>query len=84
MKTERLKIAGMTCGGCTAKVTRSLEAVAGVRNVTVSLAAGEAEVQYDEKRTSPKQLEAVVQDAGYIVGNTDMTQKPQSKGGGCC
>lgn len=83
MKTELIKIAGMTCGGCTSKVTRTLKAVAGVSDVNVSLSAGEAEVQYDEQLTSLKQLGAAVQGAGYLVGNTGMSPKQQGKGG-CC
>ena len=84
MQTELLQITGMTCGGCAAKVTHALEEIPGVSSVAVSLSTGEAEVQYNEQQTSSKKLGAVVQDAGYIVGITDMAQKPQAKGGCCC
>ena len=30
MQTEHLSVSGMSCGGCTNKVTRALKAVAGV------------------------------------------------------
>tara|TARA_R110002167_G_scaffold145395_6_gene336363 strand:+ start:402 stop:656 length:255 start_codon:yes stop_codon:yes gene_type:complete len=83
MKTELLKIAGMTCGGCTSKVTRTLEAVVGVSDVAVSLSAGEAKVRYDEKLTSLEQLGAAVTGAGYAVGNSAAPLKKQGKGG-CC
>lgn len=83
MQTELLKIAGMTCGGCTNKVTRALKAVSGVSDVKVSLSAGEADVQYDERLTSPEQLKSAVKGAGYGVDATTGTaQKPQGKG--CC
>ena len=81
MQTEHLKVTGMTCGGCTSNVTHALEAVAGVGDVKVSLSAGEATVQYDERKTSPDQLKAAVTGAGYGVGIA--AQKPQGKGG-CC
>ena len=84
MQTELLKIAGMSCGGCTSKVTRALQAVSGVSDVNVSLAAGDATVEYDERLTSPEQLKAAVEGAGYSVDATDTAQKPQGKGGGCC
>lgn len=67
MQTERFKIAGMTCGGCTDRVTHALEAVAGVGGVQVSLSNGEATMQYDERLTSVEQLKTAVQAAGYRV-----------------
>lgn len=79
MQTEVLKVSGMTCGGCAANVTQSLQSLAGVENVSVSLAAGEARVQYDEQRASPEQLKSAVRKAGYDV---DSQEKPKS--GGCC
>jgi len=84
MQTELLKIAGMSCGGCTSKVTDALKAVSGVGEVIVSLSTGEATVQYDEQLTSPEQLKAAVKDAGYTVDATDAAQKSQGKGGCCC
>ena len=83
MQTELLKVTGMTCGGCTSKVTNALKAIAGVGNANVSLSAGEATVQYDERLTSPEQLKSAVKGAGYGVDITNTAQKPQGKGG-CC
>jgi copper chaperone len=84
MQTEHLNIAGMSCGGCTSKVTNALQAVSGVSGVIVSLSAGDATVEYDERRTSSEQLKAAVQGAGYSVDATeDVTRKPHGKGGGC-
>lgn len=83
MQTETLKVTGMTCGGCTSNVTRALKAIAGVNDVNVSLSAGEATVQYDERSTSPDQLKSAVKDAGYGVGVAINPQKPNGKGG-CC
>ena len=83
MQTEFLKVTGMTCGGCTSNVTHALKAITGVGDVTVSLSAGEATVQYDERLTSPDQLKSAVKGAGYGVNTTNTAQKPQSKGG-CC
>ena len=83
MQTELLKVTGMTCGGCTSNVTHALKAITGVGNVTVSLSAGEATVQYDERLTLPDQLKSAVKGAGYGVDTTNTAQKPQGKGG-CC
>jgi len=82
MQTEHLKVTGMTCGGCTSNVTNALNAVKGVDDVAVSLSAGEAVVQYDERVTSAEKLKSAVTAAGYGVGAVDPNQKP--KGKGCC
>ena len=44
-QTEQLKVTGMTCGGCTSKVTHALNAVTGVNDVKVSLTVGETAVR---------------------------------------
>jgi copper chaperone CopZ len=72
----------MTCGGCASSVTEALKAIDGVREVNVSLAAGEATIQYDEKLASADQLKSAVRGAGYGVGATNAGNGP--KAGGCC
>lgn len=83
MQTEIVKVTGMTCGGCISTVTHALKAVSGVGDVDVSLSAGEATVQFDERLTSPEKLKSAVNGAGYGVDTTDTAQKPKGKGG-CC
>ena len=82
MQTELLKVTGMSCGGCTGKVTRVLKAVPGVGDVAVSLSTGEATVQYDERVTSIGQLKSAVKGAGYDVDAT--TAADNKSKGGCC
>jgi copper chaperone CopZ len=67
VQTELLRITGMTCGGCSSKVTHALKAVSGVREVKVELSAGEATMQYDERLASATQLKSAVTSAGYRV-----------------
>ena len=83
MQTELLKVTGMTCGGCTSSVTKALKAIAGVGEVKVSLSAGEATVQYDERLTSPDQLKSAVKVAGYGVDVSNTAHSHQGKGS-CC
>lgn len=83
MQTELLKVTGMTCGGCTSNVTHALQAIDGVGDVSVSLSAGEATVQYDERRTSPDQLKSAVKNAGYEVEVAKGALSRPAKGG-CC
>ena len=84
MQTELIKISGMTCGGCTSKVTRALKAISGVGDVDVSLSAGEAKVTYDERLTSPDRLKVVVKGAGYGVDTASAAAPPLAKKHGCC
>lgn len=72
MKTTRLTVKGMTCGHCKDTVEKTLANQPGVRNATVHLDSGAAEVQYDETRVAPEQLMAAVEGEGYpatIAGN---------------
>ena len=83
MRAETVKVAGMTCDGCTSKVARSLKAIAGVHDVVVSLSAGEAAVRYDERLTAPDQLVLAVRNAGYVADAPDAAHSHKSKSG-CC
>ena len=58
-----LHVEGMSCGHCLNAVSRAL---AGSPGVTVeSVRMGRAEVDYDERVTSPGAVAAAVADAGY-------------------
>ncbi len=67
MQTERLKVTGMTSGGCASMVARALKDMGGIRAVDVSFAGGDATVQYDERLTSPHQIKLAISGAGYGV-----------------
>jgi copper chaperone CopZ len=69
MKTELIKVTGMTCGGCVNSLTRALKSINGVDAVQVGLSTGDTQVQYNENLTSPEQLKSAVKNAGYgLVG----------------
>lgn len=69
MKTEFLKVTGMTCGGCVNSLTRALKSINGVDGVQVELSTGDTQVQYDENFTTSNQLRSAVKNAGYgLVG----------------
>lgn len=60
-----LKITGMTCGGCVAKVKAALDSVAGVTEAVVDLQAGTAEVKTANDNITSDQLVLAVKLAGY-------------------
>ena len=84
MRTETVKVKGMTCDGCTSKVAHSLKAIKGVHDVVVSLSNGEAAVRYDERLTSPDQFKTAVKGAGYAVDTGTGTTDAHPSKSGCC
>lgn len=69
MQTTRLKIQGMTCGGCVNSVKTVLERLSGVDQVDVSLENAEAVIQYDPSLASIDQLKTAISDAGFDVAD---------------
>ncbi|MEO6148034.1 MAG: heavy metal translocating P-type ATPase [Sulfuriferula sp.] len=63
---QRLKIAGMTCASCVARVEKSLRKVPGVTDVSVNLATEQASITASKDVTNTE-LVAAVQQAGYDV-----------------
>ncbi len=62
-----IRVGGMHCASCVARVEKSLQQVPGVRLASVNLATERASVEYDPGAAQPPQLEAAVIDAGYEV-----------------
>ena len=83
MKTETIKVTGMTCSGCVDVVTRALVAIDGVHNVNVSQANGEAKVDFDEIITSTDVLEIAIEKAGYGVAKINADEQITEGKSGC-
>ena len=60
-----LKTAGMTCGSCSAKITKVLEAVKGVAMTEVDVEGGWVLVSYDTKIVKPEALAERVTGTGF-------------------
>jgi copper chaperone len=67
MQTVKMKVAGMTCGGCVASVTRVVKALPGVEAARVDLASGSAEVDFDPARCDAGAIRNAIEGAGYDV-----------------
>ena len=65
MATLKLRVSGMTCGHCQAKVEQALKRAASVYSAVVDLQAGEAEVDFDDDAATTDQLIAAIERAGY-------------------
>ncbi len=65
MANITLRIEGMTCQHCVKGLTEGLSSLEGVRSVYVSLEAGQAAGEYDEKILALEALRAKVAEIGY-------------------
>lgn len=65
-KTCRLKIAGMTCGGCATAVKIAAKKIDGVVSTDVSYEKGQADVTYDPAKTNPAAIaKAISERTGF-------------------
>ena len=65
MATLKLRVTGMSCAHCQAKVERALQQARGVYSAIVELDTGEADIDFDDDSTTTEQLVAAVTQAGY-------------------
>ena len=65
MQTHSFDVSGMTCGGCTGSVQRTLSHIDGVSHVEVTLRPGVATVKTDPSRVTPAQIELAITRLGY-------------------
>jgi copper chaperone len=65
MEHLSLKIDGMSCGHCVARVEKALKKLDGVAVQRVEV--GSAEIGYDPARTSYPQIREALDDAGYTA-----------------
>lgn len=63
---KTIRIEGMSCGHCSARVTKALEALEGISAVTVDLEAGTAVIEAADT-VSEAALREAIDDAGYDV-----------------
>ncbi|MCQ8896742.1 heavy metal translocating P-type ATPase [Limnobacter humi] len=71
-----LRIEGMTCASCVARVEKALKKVPGVREATVNLATEKAQIE--AQGVSPAQLIEAIQKAGYDASLVDHDQAPSA------
>lgn len=67
MKKVTMQLEQLVCPTCAQKIEIALKNASGVESVTVLFNSSKAKVQYDEEKTEPEALAAVVRDLGYDV-----------------
>ncbi len=63
-----LRITGMSCEHCAARVEQALKGLDGVSAAGVDLQTGEAIVEYDPDKVDEERLKQAVMSAGYAMG----------------
>src|SRR6266700_3211523 len=74
VQTVTIPIEGMACMLCVGRVKKTLKAIDGVQEVTVSLEHRHAHLRYRETTVSPERLAAAVNDLGYKAGTPTVEQ----------
>ena len=65
MQTLSFDVSGMTCGGCTGSVQRTLSKIDGISQAEVTLNPGLATVTVDPARVTATQIESAISHLGY-------------------
>lgn len=65
--TIKLKIEGMRCDHCAARIKSLLEANPAVQMAEVSFDKGDAKVLYDNSSLQKEELKKIIEEAGYTV-----------------
>lgn len=65
MLKAQFDVTGMSCAACSARVTRAVQKVSGVKDANVNLLKNSMEVEWDEGKTNAQAIIAAVIDAGY-------------------
>ena len=64
---ESIKISGMSCAACAARIEKGLNKLDGVESANVNLAMERATVEYDDKLAEPRQFDELIAKLGYAV-----------------
>lgn len=67
MEKTVLKVEGMSCEHCVKAVTKAVEALPGIENVSVDLKSKAVTVKYDPAQSSLDAIKAEIDDQGYEV-----------------
>ncbi|MPT47513.1 MAG: copper chaperone [Sphingobium sp.] len=67
MSAVQLTVDGMTCGGCSSRLKRVLEAADGVTSADIVLETKQVSVDFEDAQIGQSGIETIIQDAGFTV-----------------
>ncbi|GMO66401.1 MAG: sulfite exporter TauE/SafE family protein [Treponemataceae bacterium] len=73
LKTENVRIGGMTCENCKSRIEKKLQKTDGVQRIEVDFARNTASVTFDDSVTSVRVISAIIEDLGYSVTDSSVS-----------
>ncbi len=67
MVSKELKVGGISCASCAAKIERTLSSKEGISSVSVNLATNKVFVNFDNEKISINEIEKNIVDLGYSI-----------------
>lgn len=67
LKKESLKITGMSCAACAARIEKGLNKLEGVKQATVNFAVEKATIEFEDTAVNTDKFEETIQKLGYGV-----------------
>lgn len=67
MESINLKVNGMHCSGCEARIKNSLESIKGIKKIKASHKRGTVDISYDAGNISLGEIKENIEDLGFEV-----------------
>ena len=64
-ESKQIKVTGLSCGHCVARVEKAVSGVKGVKKVKVDLTSSMMSVEFDAQITNTEAIKQTVKSAGY-------------------
>lgn len=74
-KTATLKVSGMSCGACAARVEKAAKEIDGVKAAKVDQPKGIAEITYDAEKTTPEAIAKAISKKTPFKAEVPSTEK---------
>ncbi|MEL7565739.1 MAG: copper-translocating P-type ATPase [Dehalobacterium sp.] len=74
-----LKISGMSCAACSARIEKVLHKIDGVEKAAVNLAAETAKVEYDSSKVKTADIIKAIEDLGYSAERAEEVSRDREK-----
>jgi len=65
IKKRELRIKGLHCANCVAKIEKSMSSVPGIYNIKISFSTSKMEVEYDPDKTTLDHIQSKIKNLGY-------------------
>lgn len=67
MKTAKLKVVNVVCGGCSSKLERMLSRIDGIENATIDVVSETLTIEYDPNLVELSQIKEKFIEMGYDI-----------------